>query len=426
MRKFLLGIFLIVLVILMLYKSPFSGMYYYNAAKKMYDAGQYEKSIPIFEKSLFSDPKNLLARFNYVLALSKAKPTLSVQKKLYDMGNSKFEDEAKKYARFQAVSLRHKLLKGLEGNYIHNAMMGNDILRWDLNTFPLKFYIENPNTVPAYYVTEFKNALKQWTNRTNFVKFQEVSDAASANILIKFKNIPDDICTGNVCPYVVAYTEPVVSGNKILQKMELNFYKTNPKMQNFSPREIYNTSLHEIGHTLGIMGHSDSPSDIMYSSSNGASLYAFYTSSLQYLSLQDLKTLALLYRIQPTITNTKNINSENLYYAPLILGSEDARLRKKIEEYTAYIRQYPNFAAGYINISSVYVDMGDFDSALAALDKALPLAKTTDEQFLIYYNKSIIYYNKQDKSAAFNFALKAKSIKDDANVTELISDIKKL
>ena len=81
-------------------------MYYYNAAKKMYEAGQYEQSIPVFEKSLFSDPKNLLARFNYVLALSKSKPTLSVQKKLYDMGNSKYEDEAKKYARFQAVSLQ--------------------------------------------------------------------------------------------------------------------------------------------------------------------------------------------------------------------------------------------------------------------------------------------------------------------------------
>ena len=48
--------------------------------KKMYEAGQYEQSIPVFEKSLFSDPKNLLARFNYVLALSKSKPTLSVQK----------------------------------------------------------------------------------------------------------------------------------------------------------------------------------------------------------------------------------------------------------------------------------------------------------------------------------------------------------
>lgn len=426
MRKFLLGILLTLLVVLLLYKSPFSGMYYYNAAKKMYDAGQYEQSIPVFEKSLFSDPKNLLARFNYVLALSKSKPTLSVQKKLYDMGNSKYEDEAKKYARFQAVLLRHNLLKGLEGNYIHNALMGNDILRWDLNTFPLKFYIENPDTVPPYYIKEVKNALNQWTDRTNFVKFQEVSDPDSANILIRFKNIPSDICSGNVCPYVVAYTEPVVSGNKILQKMELNFYKTNPKMQNFSAREIYNTALHEIGHTLGIMGHSDNPSDIMYSSSDGASLYAFYTSSLQYLSLNDLRTLALLYRLQPTISNTKNISSESLYYAPLILGSEDARLRKKLEEYSAYIRKYPNFAAGYINISSVYVDMGDFDSALAALDTAFPLAKTTDEQYLIYYNKAIIYYNKQDKSTAFNFALKAKAIKDDENINELLSDIKKL
>ncbi len=34
MRKFLLGILLILLVILLLYKSPFSGMYYYNAAKE--------------------------------------------------------------------------------------------------------------------------------------------------------------------------------------------------------------------------------------------------------------------------------------------------------------------------------------------------------------------------------------------------------
>ncbi len=86
------------------------------------------------------------------------------------------------------------------------------------------------------------------------MKFQEVSDPDSANILIRFKNIPSDICSGNVCPYVVAYTEPVVSGNKILQKMELNFYKQTRRCKNFSAREIYNTALHEIGHTLGIMG----------------------------------------------------------------------------------------------------------------------------------------------------------------------------
>ena len=66
----------------MLDKSPFSASYYYNKAKALYSAGQYEQSLPLFEKSLFSDPKNILTRFYYVLALSESEPTYSVQKKL--------------------------------------------------------------------------------------------------------------------------------------------------------------------------------------------------------------------------------------------------------------------------------------------------------------------------------------------------------
>ena len=64
---------------------PRSGLfsYYYGQAKKVYDSGKYEQSIPLFEKSLFATPNNLVARYYYVLALSKAKPTYSIQKKLY-------------------------------------------------------------------------------------------------------------------------------------------------------------------------------------------------------------------------------------------------------------------------------------------------------------------------------------------------------
>ena len=84
----------------MVYRSPLSASYYYNKARKMYNAGQYEQSIPVFEKSLFSDSKNILTRFYYVLALAKSEPTYSIQKKLYEIGNSNIDDEAKKYARW--------------------------------------------------------------------------------------------------------------------------------------------------------------------------------------------------------------------------------------------------------------------------------------------------------------------------------------
>ncbi len=427
MRKCLLAVLLIVLCILMLYKSPLSAAYYYKQAKALYDGGKYEQALPMFEKTLFASKKHLLARFYYVMSLSKAEPTYTVQKKLFKMGNSDIDDEAKKYARYQAVSLRKRLLSGVEDNYIYNAAQGNDILRWDIRSFPLKVYYENPNAVPSYYITNIEKALNQWTNRTNFVKFTRASQGADADIVIKFADIQSDICQDGVCRYTVAYTEPVILSDKVLKRMDLTFYKTNPRHENFSEREVYNTALHELGHTLGIMGHSNNPLDLMYATNeNNMNMYARYRSEFQYLTLRDLRTLALLYRLEPSISNTKNLKSESFYYAPLILGSDDARLRKKLLEFKKYIQDYPKFASGYINLASVYADMSDFDNALQNLGIAETLAKNVDEKYLIDYNRAVIYYNMQRSEQALQYAMNAKSIKDDSSINELISEIHKM
>jgi tetratricopeptide (TPR) repeat protein len=219
----------------------------------------------------------------------------------------------------------------------------------------------------------------------------------------------------------------VITSSGVLEKMNLTFFKTNPRHELFSPLEVYNTALHEIGHTLGLMGHSDNPEDLMYASNdNSKNIYTLYRSDFQYLTSRDLKTLALLYRLEPTISNVKGLHSENFYYPPLIMGSEDARLFKKLEEYQKYIQKYPNFAAGYINIASIYVDMGDFDLALKALNSASNLAQNEDENYMVAYNRAIIYYNKRDYNNALNYAKQAKSIRPSNNIDELINDIDKI
>ena len=427
MRKFLLAILLIVLIIALVYKSPFSALYNYNKAKSLYDSGAYEQSLPYFEKSLFADNKGILARFFYVLALSKSEPVYTVQEKLYDIANSKIDDEAAKYAKAQAVALRYKLIEGISNNYIYNAAMGNDILRWDIKTFPLTVYFEGKDSVPSYYIEQILRAMDVWTKNTNFVKFTQTEDKQNANILIYFKKTPDNLCSNGYCKYVTAYTEPTIDKDKILKRMVMTFYRTNPLNKSFTPDEIFNTALHELGHTLGIMGHSDNPDDIMYALlEDPESFYSLSRSSDQALSLRDLKTLVLLYRIKPTISNVKDLNSESFYYAPLILGGENAILIRKLSEYQKYVIEYPNMASGYINLASVYADLGDNNSALKNLSIAVKLAQNADEHYIIMYNKAIIYFNSQDYDKALDCANKAKSIKNDQNVNDLIADIMKL
>lgn len=427
MRKILLTILFVVLVVALFYKSPFSAMYNYNKARALYNQRQYEQSLPYFEKSLFADPKGILARFFYVLALSKSEPKYSIQKKLFEMANSKIEDEASKYAKSQTMYLRYKLLDGIENNYIFNAAMGSDILRWDIRSFPLSVYIDSPNSVPPYYIESINRAMNLWSSRTNFVKFKQAQNPLDADILIRFENTPNDLCKGGICKYAIAHTEPQIDKNKILKQMDLTFYKTNPRKENFTSREVFNTALHELGHTLGIMGHSDNPNDLMYSmKESDIDIFAFMRSEEHSLTARDLKTLVLLYRIEPTISNVKNLHSENFYYAPLILGNDDVRLQKKLNEYKKYTQTYPNMAAGYINLASVYVDLGDFDSALREINKAEQLANTKDEQFLVHYDRAIIYYNQQKYSSALEAAQHAQAIKNENNVQELIKDIEKI
>ncbi len=425
MRKILLGIFLIVLLVALFYKSPFSAMYNFNKGKELYLANNYEQSLPYFERALFATPKDSLMRYTYVLALSKAKPTYSIQKKLYEIATTEPADEATKTAKLKVAFIKSQIFSEFRGNYINNAVFGNDILRWDIRSFPLKVYFENANEVPQYYIENINKALSLWSNSTNFVKFTQVNDKQSANIIIAFKDLPEDFCKKDACSYVVAFTEPEISSQKILKKMDLTFYKTNPRHENFSSQEILNTALHEIGHTLGIMGHSNNPRDLMFAQKDNSSRY-FNSLPTPNFTRNDLNTLVLLYRIKPTISNNQNLQSETFYYAPILIGEDDERIKNKIIENQNYIKNYPTIAGGYINLASSYADFGDFQSAINTLQQGEKYIKSNDDKFLIEYNKAAIYYNMQRYSEALTAANSAKSIRDDSSINELIEEIQKL
>lgn len=424
LKKALLVIFLILCGYYFWLRTPISSDFYMNKGMSEYYAKHYSVALSEFEQSLAANPNNSKAEYYYAKSLSKMPPILSVQKKLYKIATESKYPASKEVARIKVAEIKKDLLKDLKDNYIYNAMQGKEILRWDIKSFPLKVYFENLNDVPPYYKDNIFKAMKQWEKSTGFVKFEQTNDKNYAKIYVIFRDIDTDCSGEKDCHYTIAYTEPVIKYGHILKQVNFTFHKTNPKNANYTNKEVYNTALHELGHALGLMGHSDNPNDVMYSNNDRATdVYSRYRSDSQYLSMRDLKTLALLYNLAPTICDTKDTQRENYYYPPLILGSQDEVLLKKVNELEKYIKKYPKFAAGYINISSVYADLGEKEKGLEYLKKAEKLASTDDEKFMIYYNRAVIYFNSHDFKSAKSAAIKAQSVKNTAEIQSIINEI---
>lgn len=424
-KKIIKAIVLVILFIFLGYlvweRTGLCSSYYFNKGKKLYNENMYDASIKFFERSLQANSQNPTSRYFLVLALAKGTPTYSHQEALYLMSNSETKDLAQSYAKAQSFLLKERLIEGLEDNYIYSAVQNKDILRWNVESFPLRVYFNNSN---ENYKNNIKKAFEQWAKASGFLQFTEVFEPEECDIEIKFKDYDGVKCTSANCGYIIATTTNTTDKYHRLDKMYITFYNTNPYGELFTDSEIYNTALHEIGHAIGIAGHSDNPNDVMYASNHKlVDVFAPYSHNILYLSKRDLNTLALLYRLAPTITNSKGWYFENLYYPPLILGNEDEILQKKLEEYQSYIDRFPNFSGGYINIATVYSSMGNNKKAQEALDRAYQFAANDDDRYLIYYNRAVLYYNNQDYVSSLDNAKKALEIKNDATTQTLVQDI---
>lgn len=427
-KKIISKILLLLLFFVGLYflwvKSPLSTAYFYENGKKLYEAGNYLQAVEKFERILLNDPQNRSARFMYVQTLSKLEPDYTVQEALYKMANSKVDDSAKTYAKAYIIRLKTKLSDKFEENYIYNAIQNKDIIRWDKSSFPLKVYIEKKSDIPSYYSKNVEDAFSAWMNNIDFIKFVMTDSEKAANIVVKYIDYSGDECGEGVNNYVIATTFPDINKHHVLEKMSITIHKTNCFNKNFAPEEIYNASLHEIGHALGIMGHSGTKGDVMYATSSAK--YSFRRTEMYFrksFTISDINTITLLYNLAPTVTNIKNFNREGLYYAPLVLGNDGEIIKKKLNEIKQYINKYPNFASGYINISSIYANSGQEYEAFKALDTAENLARSQDEKYLVEYNRAILYYNSHNLAKALEHAQKAKVIKPCSRVDELINDI---
>ena len=417
-RTIILGI--IAIICALIYR--FLPNYFYAQGKANYDKKNYEKAYEYFNQAHSIFKNNQDYRYYYVQTMIKLKPTKEIQQKVFEISTDKKNDSAHISAERQVKKWKYSVMQNIGSNYIEQVPTDKKIMRW--SKFPITVAIVNNSRtdIPPYYKNEILRALYQWQSSSGFLKFSQTNNPQDANILVEIKKLPDNVCQGNVCQFVLGTTTPLYKG-KFLQKMNIVLYDKNPQGKFFTEKQIFNTILHEMGHALGIMGHSYNQGDIMYMSADHNDIYAEDRSYFQYLSDNDINTVTLLYRLIPDITNSENINTNNLVYAPIVLGTEEDITNRKLTEAKNYIKNAPDLAGGYIDLGIAYSELGKINDAINAMNKAYTLSKTDNERYLVLYNMSVIYLNSGDSGKAKEYALKAQKISDTTEIREIISHI---
>lgn len=419
---FILSVIILILIIYKLLPS-----FYFMVGKHFYKKQNYIKANINFSHAYFFNKKNKDYKFYYVLSLSKLSPTLKVQKTMFNIAYGPDKDSAQQAAMEQINIWQNNITKNIGENYIEQAPIDKGILRWDSAQFPLRIAIIDDSgiEIPQYYKDEIIKAFEQWQASTKFITFATTESERNANIVVKIKPLPDDVCTNKVCKYVVGYTTPNYRG-ETLHKMEIILYSKDPYGNFFSDKELYNTILHEIGHALGIMGHSYSSEDLMYMATDSTdAFYAPYRSSFQYLSAKDINTIKLLYKLEPTICNASigKINKKGLIYPPIVLGTSEDINWRKLKEAQNYVKNAPDICGGYIDLGIAYAQLGKYKSAVNALNRGAILAKNQNERYMINYNLAVVYMNSKKFDKALEYAQTAQKIIDSPDIRELILNI---
>ena len=400
---------------------------YLNMGKAAYEQKDYKKAYSYLKTAVSLNNKDKDCRYYYVQTLIKLPPTLSVQKNLYEFSQENLSDSADLIADRQISKWKWQIISNVGENYIEQVPYNSKILRWDASKFPLKVFIENTSTTaPKYYTEEIEKAFGQWRASTGgFIKFEFVDNEAASDISVKIVSSAEmNKCNEENCKYVVAYTTPTIRGD-LLKKMEIIFYDSNNLSKPFSEREVYNTAFHEIGHSLGIMGHSYNKDDLMYMENNLSKSYDQFRSDFQLISPVDLATLKLLYQLIPDITNTdmSKFDTSGQIFAPIIMGSGEQINSRKLLEAQNYIKAAPNLPNGYIDLAGAYVEQKEYNSALESLQKALDVSSNDSEKFSIYYNFAVVYMDIQDWDNSLRYANMAKSLQSSPEIDGLIAGI---
>jgi predicted Zn-dependent protease len=175
--------------------------------------------------------------------------------------------------------------------YLNDSLKDGLIVRWPDEAMPIKVYVapfkwyEKSKQQESYaYNQMVYDALERWSSvLSNKVRFAYVANVNQSQIDISWRRINRKS---------LGHCEYMFNQQSLLYSAEIKIGISDGIIhhQYNDMDEVRHTILHEIGHALGILGHSDGAGDIMY---------VPHQYGVTELSKRDIETINALYSLPP-------------------------------------------------------------------------------------------------------------------------------
>ena len=375
----------------------FSGIEY-DAGMNAYNKGQYDFAKTLFNKAIQVDSKDVNAKYMLAQILIKEKQ-YSQAKNLYD--------EIISISPSSKAALLSKNGKKIIDDYLNRNNTANK------PEFNKENKLPPPLSEPDYLTNAYKNGKLYTRNRgvtriyidesgSNYKDlvysaFDEWQEPLGSALMFRFCGNPDD------ASIIVSFTseKSQLSGDKFgittskfngdtISESKIVILTVNKYGKPLPKNMIYHALLHEIGHSIGISGHSLDPNDVM---STGTVVY------LPHLSQRDKNTAEELYS-----RNRKNYDTITVQ-------------ESKIKEYKSIESKFPNDATSFIDLGDEYMSSGKYNDALEQYKAAERIVQDKD----LYYRFVEVYRKQSDKDNELVYLKKIFDInKSDINVLDAI------
>ncbi len=288
-------------------------------------------------------------------------------------------------------------------DYLDEVSENGKFVRWALTKMPLRLYIEQSpqgirNFQPAF-VNQIRLAMDVWVKALEHqLSYTIVYDKEEADIAVSWINSIDTRGheTDGGTAYTAGLTLPRIRNDE-LWDMDVKIATFDIQGKPQKTEIIYAVAIHELGHALGLLGHSDSSEDIMYAQNQNVTMP----------SRRDINTIRKLYMAVADISNVPMAEREEN-------NKQDGEAAKRLDQSIAKMEEQAKqdgMALTWLNLSVAYFQKAKnlmqtdgpaaaklwYEKSMKAINQAIALEP---EDPRAYHKRSLVYQELQNYESA--------------------------